>query len=243
MKHSVDGQLRDQQAGFRKDRSCTDQIATLRITVEQSVEWNSSLYINFIDYEKVFDSVDKTTLCKLFRHYGVHQKIVNIIQNSYDGVNCKVVHGRQVTDSFEVKTANRQGCLLSPLLFILVIDWIMKTSTSEGKHGTQWTFRMQLDDLDFAYIQVKNIWNSKQLSVDQHQGQDFQYKYQNSSTMRQNLGELRKPSSRRYRCLLTVVYAKYFGSVDRTLLATTYCRREQTRFQRRKKWGRSVGSG
>ncbi|VDO70626.1 unnamed protein product [Schistosoma margrebowiei] len=48
MKDAVDAQLQDQQDGFRKDRSCTDQVATLRIIVEQSVEWNSSLY-NFID--------------------------------------------------------------------------------------------------------------------------------------------------------------------------------------------------
>ncbi|VDP07833.1 unnamed protein product [Schistosoma mattheei] len=68
MKESVDAQLRDQQAGFREDRSCTDQIATLQIIVEQSVEWNSSLYIKFIDYEKAFDSVDsvdRRTLWKL----------------------------------------------------------------------------------------------------------------------------------------------------------------------------------
>ncbi|VDO78000.1 unnamed protein product [Schistosoma margrebowiei] len=65
MKDCVDAQLRDQQAGFRKDISCTDQIATLQIIVEQSIEWNSSLYINFIDYEKAFDSVNRTTLWKL----------------------------------------------------------------------------------------------------------------------------------------------------------------------------------
>ncbi|VDP70976.1 unnamed protein product [Schistosoma mattheei] len=85
MKDSANAQLRDQQAGFRKDRSCTDQLATLRIIVEQSIEWNSSLYINFIDYEKSFDNMNRTTLWRLLRHYGVPQKIVNIIQNSYDG--------------------------------------------------------------------------------------------------------------------------------------------------------------
>ncbi|VDO96274.1 unnamed protein product, partial [Schistosoma margrebowiei] len=73
-------------------RSCTDQIATLRITVEQSIEWNSSLYISFIDYEKAFDSVDRTTLWKLPRHYGVPQKIVNIIRNSYDRLHRKILH-------------------------------------------------------------------------------------------------------------------------------------------------------
>ncbi|VDO62065.1 unnamed protein product [Schistosoma margrebowiei] len=149
MKDAVDAQLRDQQAGFRKNRSCTDQIATLRITTEQSVEWNSTLYINFIDYEKTFDSVDTRTLWKLLRHYGVPE-IVNIIRNSYDGLQCKVVHGGQLTDAFQVRTGVRQDCLLSPFLFLLVVNWIMRTSTSEGKRGIQWTVQNQLDDLNFS---------------------------------------------------------------------------------------------
>ncbi|VDP28826.1 unnamed protein product [Schistosoma curassoni] len=62
MKDSVDTQLRDQQVGIRKDRLCTDQITTLRIIVRQSIEWNSSPYINFLDYEKAFYSMDRTTL-------------------------------------------------------------------------------------------------------------------------------------------------------------------------------------
>ncbi|VDO86019.1 unnamed protein product [Schistosoma margrebowiei] len=108
------------------------------------------MHINFIDYGKAFDSVDRRTLWKLLRHYGVPEKIVNTIRNSYDGLQCKVVHGGQLTDAFQVRTGVRQGCLLSPFLFLLVVDWIMKTSTSEGKHGIQWTAQNLLDDLGFA---------------------------------------------------------------------------------------------
>lgn len=52
------------QASSCEGQSCTDQIATMHIIVEQSIEWNLSLYINFVDYEKAFDSVDRETLWK-----------------------------------------------------------------------------------------------------------------------------------------------------------------------------------
>ena len=138
MKDAVDPHLRDQQAGFRKERSCTDQIATLRIILEQSLEWNSPLYVNFIDYEKALDSVDRQTLWRLLRHYGVPEKMTNINRKSYEGMTCRVVHGRQLTDAFEVRTGVRQGCLLSPFLFLLAIDWIMKMSTDQKRNGIQW---------------------------------------------------------------------------------------------------------
>ena len=59
MKTAADSQLRDNQAGFKQDRSCVDHIATLRMIIEQFLEWNSSLYVTFIDYEKTIDSVDR----------------------------------------------------------------------------------------------------------------------------------------------------------------------------------------
>ena len=153
LKHAVDPKLRDNQAGFRKNRSCTDQIATLRIILEQSLEWRTPLYINFIDYEKAFDSVDRASLWKLLRHYGVPEKIVSIIRKSYEGMSCKVIHGQQLTQGFQVRTGVRQGCLLSPFLFLLAIDWIMKETTAQGRNGIRWTLmgpNNQLDDLDFA---------------------------------------------------------------------------------------------
>ena len=137
MKDEVDKTLREEQAGFRQDRSCTDQIATLRIIVERSIEWNSSLYVNFVDYEKAFDSLDRETLWKILRHYGVPMKLVNMIKNSYEGMSCRVIHDGQLTKNFEIRTGVRQGCLLSPFLFILAIDWIMKTETKGKRNGIQ----------------------------------------------------------------------------------------------------------
>ncbi len=76
----MDKNLRDQQAGFRRERSCIDQIATLRMIIEQSIEWNSSLYVNFIDFEKAFDSLDREILWKLLDHYGIPTKLITLIK-------------------------------------------------------------------------------------------------------------------------------------------------------------------
>ena len=114
------------------------------------MEWDSSLYINFVDYEKAFDSLDRDTLWKLLQHYGIPEKFISLIRSSYEDMACRVIHAGQLTDSFMVKTGVRQGCLLSPFLFLLAIDWIMKKTTKNRRNGIQWTPWSQLEDLDFA---------------------------------------------------------------------------------------------
>lgn len=150
MKDAVDHRLRDEQTGFRKERSSTDQITTLRIILEQSTEWNSPLYIHFVDYEKAFDSVHRKNLWQLLRHYGIPIKLTSLIKNSYEGMTCRVAHGGHFTKIFAVRTGVRQGCLLSPFLFLLAIDWILKKTTAGKRNGIQWTLGNQLNDLDFV---------------------------------------------------------------------------------------------
>ena len=94
--------------------------------------------------------MDRETLWKLLRHYGVPEKIITLIHCTYQDLSCKIAHASQLSESFKVKTGVRQGCLLSPFLFLLVINWIMKTTTTGRNNGIQWTPLMQLDDLDFA---------------------------------------------------------------------------------------------
>ena len=77
-------------------------------------------------------------------------KFVNLIKNSYEGATCRVVNEGRLTGCFEIRTGVRQGCLLAPFLFLLAIDWIMKSITENKKNGIQWTLWSQLDDLDYA---------------------------------------------------------------------------------------------
>ena len=57
MKKEMDRVFGDEQDGFRQEKSYTDQIVTLRIIIEQTIEWQTSLYLTFIDFEKAFDSI------------------------------------------------------------------------------------------------------------------------------------------------------------------------------------------
>ena len=84
------------------------------------------------------------------RHYGIPQKLVTFVEKMYDETTCRILNERQLTDSFEIKTGVKQGCLLSPFLFILALDWLLKEVTRGKRNGIQWTLWNQLDDLDFA---------------------------------------------------------------------------------------------
>ena len=95
------------------------------------------LYITFIDFVKAFDSLDRDSLWKLMRHYGIPEKFMAITKNTYEGMSCKVLHEGTLTDKIKVKTGMRQGCLLSPFLFLLAVDWIMKESTEGRRNGIQ----------------------------------------------------------------------------------------------------------
>lgn len=88
----IDEKLRREQAGFRANRSCVDQINTLRIIIEQSLEMRSPLYTLFVDYEKAFDSISRECIWAELRNSGVPDKIISLIRGSYAGFQSCVLH-------------------------------------------------------------------------------------------------------------------------------------------------------
>ena len=134
---TLDEHIRREQAGFRRGCSCSDHIFTLRQILEQSKEWNVPLYAYFIDFEKAFDSIHRHSLWKILRHYGIPSKLVNVIKMLYSDFKSQVICNAALTvaDAFSVTTGVKQGYILSPFLFILGIDWVMKQVTSGGRRG------------------------------------------------------------------------------------------------------------
>ena len=68
----------------------------------------------------------------------------------YANNRCCVRHGGQHSEWFQVKSGVRQGCVISPLLFNIVTDWIMKRATSGRPRGITWNNFTHLEDEDFA---------------------------------------------------------------------------------------------
>jgi hypothetical protein len=72
--------------------------------------------VNFVDFEKAFDSVFSEALWKVLREYGIPEKIINMIKALYEGFECAVIHEGNLSAYFPVETGVKQSCLLSGLV-------------------------------------------------------------------------------------------------------------------------------
>ena len=105
----IDNKLCQEQAGFRKGCGTTKQRFILRNITEQCIECNANLHVCF---EKAFDSVDHSVLCRIMRSYSIPEKIVKMVKVMYSGSECAVIDGPGVYDWFETKTGVKQGCCM-----------------------------------------------------------------------------------------------------------------------------------
>lgn len=83
LKNTLDQQLREEQAGFRSGRSCTEQIFVLRNIIEQCVEYRQQLAVNFVDFKKAFDSIHRDSLWQILRLYSVPANFIKIFKDLY----------------------------------------------------------------------------------------------------------------------------------------------------------------
>ena len=121
-------ELLDVQAGFRKGRGTRDQIAKICWIMEKASEFLKHIYFCFIDYAKAFDCVDHSKLWKILKEMGIPEHLTCLLRNLYASqeATVKTVHG--TIDWFQIRKGVCQGCILSPCLFNLYAEYIMRNA-------------------------------------------------------------------------------------------------------------------
>ena len=127
----VNHELPDVQAGFRKGRGIRDEIASICWIIEKAREFQKNIYFCFSDYAKAFDCVDHNKLWKILQEMGIPDHLTCLLRNLYAGQEATVRTGHGTTDCFQIGKGVPQGCILSPCLFNLYAEYIMRNAGLE----------------------------------------------------------------------------------------------------------------
>ena len=116
------------QTGFRKGRGIRGQIANIRCIIKKTREFQKHIYFCLIDYAKAFDGMDHNKLWKILKVMGIPDHLTCLLRNLYAGQEATVRTEHGTTDLFQVAKGVLQGCILSPCLFSLYAQYIMRNT-------------------------------------------------------------------------------------------------------------------
>ena len=138
------------QAGFRKGRGTRDQIANICWIIEKAREFQRNIYFCFIDYAKAFDSVDHNKLWKILKEMGIPDHLICLLRNLYAVQEATVRTGHGTTDWFQIGKGVYQGCILSPYLFNLYAQYIMRNAGLEEAQARNTIAWRNISNLRYA---------------------------------------------------------------------------------------------
>ena len=151
LQQCVNCELPDVQVGFRKGRGTRDQIANIRWIIKKAREFQKNIYFCFIDNAKAFDCVDHNKLWKILQKMGLPDHLTCLLRNLYAGQEETVRTGHGTTDWSQIGKEVRQGCILSPCLFDLYAEYIMRNAgLEEAQAGIQIAGR-NISNLRYAH--------------------------------------------------------------------------------------------
>ena len=127
----VNHELSDVQAGFTEGQGTRDQVANMLWIIKKAGGFQKNTYFCFIDYAKAFDCVDHNELWKILKEMGVPDHLTCFLRNLYAGQEATVRTGHGTTDRFQIRKEVCSGYILSPCLFNLYAEYIMKNAGLE----------------------------------------------------------------------------------------------------------------
>ena len=147
----VNRELPDVQAGFRKGRGTRDQIANISWIIKKARGFQKKhLFLLFIDYAKAFDCVDHNKLWKILKEIEIPDHLTCLLRNLYAGQEATVRTGLGTTNWFQIRKGVGQGCILSPCLFNLYAEYIMRNAGLEEAQAGIQIARRNINNLRYA---------------------------------------------------------------------------------------------
>ena len=121
---------------FRKGRGTRYQIANIHWIIKNAREFQKNIYFCFVDCAKAFDCVDHNKLWNILQEMGIPDHLTCLLRNLYAGQEATVRTGYGSTDWFQIGKGGHKGCVLSPCLFNLYAEYIMRnTGLDEAQVG------------------------------------------------------------------------------------------------------------
>ena len=127
----VNSELPGVQFGFRKGKGTRNQIANICWIIKKAEEFQKNIYFCFIDYPKTFDCVDHNKLWNILKEMGIPDHLTCLLRNVYAVQEATITTGHGTTDWFQIGKGVHQGCILSPCLFSLYAEYIMRNAGLE----------------------------------------------------------------------------------------------------------------
>ena len=118
--------------------------------MEKAREFQKNIYFCFIDYVKAFDCVDHKKLWKILKEMGIPDHLTCLLRNLYAGQEAAVRTGHGPTDWFQIGKGVHQGCILSPSLFNLYTEYIMRNTGLEETQAGIKIARRNINNLRYA---------------------------------------------------------------------------------------------
>ena len=123
----------------------------IRWVIKKAREFQKNIYFCFIDYAKAYDCVGHRKLWKILKEMGIPDNLTCLLRNLYAGQEATVRTGRETADWFQTGKGVCQGCILSPFLFHLYAEYIMRNvRIDEAQSGIKIAGR-NIGDLIYAH--------------------------------------------------------------------------------------------
>ena len=131
----IDNILRKNQNGFWRNRSTTSHILTIQRILEGVRAKNREATILFLDFTKAFDSIYRAKMEQILLAYGQPKETVTAIMILYRNTKVKVRSPDVDTDYFDIVAGLLQEDTLAPFLFIICLDYVLRTSIDKIKEN------------------------------------------------------------------------------------------------------------